>query len=126
MNVEELRNMPRLRAGLKLVAGENGLDRHIRWIYFADCIQCVRDKKNPADYIHGEEVVIITNVTLTDNDDIVLGLIRSMNQKNIATVVVNEGQISTRVAQYCEQIRLPLFELSKDLHLIDLSQIVCQ
>ncbi len=118
--------MPELKEGLTLISGEAGLDRNIRWIYFADCIQCVKGKQNPADFIHGEEIVIITNVSLTEHDDVVLSLIQAMNQKNIAAVVINHGQISQQVSEYCEQIHLPLFELSENLHLIDLSQIVCR
>ena len=49
-----------------------------------------------------------------------------MYPKKIAAVVINENQISKKIADYCEELNLPLFELSVELHLIDFSQIVCK
>ena len=126
MNCEDLMNMQQIRDGMKLVAGEKGLDRTIRWIYFADCIQCLSEDFNLADFIHGEELVIVTNESLTDNEEKILDMIQVMEEKNIAAFVINEGQISPKVADYCNAIELPLYELSVELHLIDLSQIVCK
>ena len=126
MNCEDLMNMKQIRKGMKLIAGEKGINRNIRWIYFADCIQCLNDDFNVAELIHGEELVIVTNESLTDNDEKILDMIRVMIDKDIAGFVINEGQISKQVIDYCNEIELPLFELSVDLHLIDLSQIVCK
>ena len=53
MNCEDLMNMQQIRSGMKLVAGEKGLNRTIRWIYFADCVQCLSEDFNLADFIHG-------------------------------------------------------------------------
>lgn len=126
MNCEDLMNMKQIRNGMKLVAGEKGVDRNIRWIYFADCIQCLKEGFNLAELIHGEELVIVTNESLTGDDEKIIDMIRVMFSKNIAGFVINEGQISRRVIDYCNEIELPLYELSVELHLIDLSQIVCK
>lgn len=126
MNCEDLMNMKQIRNGMKLVAGEKGVNRNIRWIYFADCIQCLKEDFNLAELIHGEELVIVTNESLTGNDDKIIDMIKVMFVKNIAGFVINEGQISQRVIDYCNEIELPLFEVSVELHLIDLSQIVCR
>lgn len=126
MNCEDLMNMKPIRNGMKLRAGEKGLDRNIRWIYFADCVQCLAEDFNLAELIHGEELVIVTNESLTGNDERILDMIRVMNEKKIAGFVINEGQISDKVKDYCNILELPLFELSVELHLIDLSQIVCK
>lgn len=126
MNCEDLMNMKPIRSGMKLRAGETGLDRNIRWIYFADCVQCLAEDFNLAELIHGEELIIVTNESLTGNDERILAMIRAMSEKNIAGFVINEGQISQRVMEYCNELELPLFELSVELHLIDLSQLVCK
>lgn len=126
MNCEDLMNMKPIRSGMKLRAGENGLDRNIRWIYFADCVQCLAEDFNLAELIHGEELIIVTNESLTGNNERILTMIRVMSEKNIAGFVINEGQISQRVMDYCNELELPLFELSVELHLIDLSQLVCK
>ena len=126
MNCEDLMNMKQIRGGMKLVAGEKGIDRNIRWIYFADCVQCLSEDFDVTELIHGEELVIVTNESLTDHDEKILTMIKVMQEKNIAGFVINEGQISKAVRDYCNEIELPLFELSVSLHLIDLSQIVCK
>lgn len=126
MDCENLMNMKSLRNGLRLVAGVQGIHHTIRWIYFADCSQCLHGDVNLADLIHGEELVIVTNTSLTDNDETVLAMIQSMQEKCIAGFVINEGQISERVKNYCDEIGLPLFELALSLHLIDLSQAACR
>ena len=126
MNCEDLMNMESIRKGMKLIAGDKGIDRTIRWIYFADCVQCLSADFNVAELIHGEELVIITNESLTENDSRLIDMIRVMQEKNIAALAVNEGQISKGLASYCNEVELPLFELSVSLHLIDLSQIVCK
>lgn len=125
MNCEDLMKMKQIRSGMKLITGEAGMLRPIRWIYFADCVQCLSDDFNVAELIHGGELVIITNESLTGNDKII-ELIRVLNEKEIAGIVVNEGQISNALINYCSEQTLPLFELSVKLHLIDLSQIVCK
>lgn len=126
MNCEDLMNMKQIRNGMKLVAGEKGVGRNIRWIYFADCVQCLKDEVDLTELIHGEELVIVTNESLTGNDEKIIDMIRVMYSKNIAGFVINEGQISQSVIDYCNEIELPLYELSVNLHLIDLSQIVCK
>lgn len=126
MNGEDLMNMKQIKEGMRLVAGERGIDRNIRWIYFADCVQCLKEDFDLAEFIHGEELVIVTNESLTGDDDKIIEMIQAMFGKNIAGFVINEGQISQKVIDYCNDIELPLYELSLDLHLIDLSQIVCK
>ncbi len=126
MNCEDLLNIRSIRNGLKLMAGEAGTNRNIRWIYFADCMQCLDDNVDPAELIHGEELVIITNKSLTDYDDKIIDMVKAMVPKNIAALVINEGQISKNIINYCNEIDLPLYELSLNLHLIDFSQIICK
>ena len=126
MNCEDLMNMKQISRGMKLVAGEKGVGRNIRWIYFADCVQCLNEDYDLAELIQGEELVIVTNVSLTENDEKIIDMIRVMFGKNIAGFVINEGQISQRVMDYCNEIELPLYELSVELHLIDLSLILCK
>jgi len=96
MNCEDLMKMKQIRSGMKLITGEAGMLRPIRWIYFADCVQCLSDDFNVAELIHGGELVIITNESLTGNDKII-ELIRVLNEKEIAGIVVNEGQISNAI-----------------------------
>ena len=126
MICKDLMNIPQIRNGMKLVAGEKGLWRSIRWIYYADCMQCLKDEVDLLDLIHGRELVIVTDETLTDDDEKIIQMIRVMMQKDIAGFVINEGQISQAVIDYCNEVSLPLYELSVKLYLVDVSQTICR
>lgn len=69
---------------------------------------------------------MVTNLSITDNDELLLDMIDEMDKKSIAALVINEGQISPSVKVRCNELQLPLFELSVNLHLIDFSQIICR
>ena len=116
MNCEDMVKIPELENVLLLRAGAGGMKNIVRWIYFADCLQC---------YIHGGEFVILTNRSVTDNNDTLIGLIGKMLAHGISALGINEGQISDELIQYADENDLPLFELPEKYPLIDLSQILC-
>ncbi len=118
--------IPELKDILHLRAGSEGLQHPIRWIYFADCLQCIQSAYRIEDYIHGGEFVVLTNRSLTDDSSKLIDLISRMQEHHIAALGINEGQISDEMAAYCEERSLPLFELPEKFPLVDLSQIICQ
>lgn len=126
MNCRDMMQIPELTEVLKLKAGENGLEQSVRWIYFADCLQCVKSEYRIESYIHGGEFVVLTNPSVTDDNRKLLELIRQMYEHGITALGINEGQISEELMRYCEEKNLPLFELSEKYPLIDLSQIICR
>lgn len=126
MNCEDMMRIPELENVLKLKAGERGLQRLVRWIYFADCLQCIKSEYKIEDYIHGGEFVILTNRSVTDDSAKLMALIRQMRDHEISALGINEGQISAELMKYCEEKELPLFELPEKYPLIDLSQIMCR
>lgn len=67
MNCKDMMQIPELTEVLKLKAGENGLQKSVRWIYFADCLQCVKSEYRIENYIHGGEFVVLTNPSVTNN-----------------------------------------------------------
>jgi sugar diacid utilization regulator len=119
-------NLKNLKTVLSLKAGEEGLNHGIRWIYFADCLQCVQREYKITNYIHGGEFVILTNRSVTDNNKKLMTLVSTMQENDIAALGINEGQISDELIEYCDNNNLPLFELPEEFPLIDLSQILCQ
>lgn len=126
MNCGDLLDIKQLKDGLELIAGENGLNRYIRWLYFADCIQCLSEDYDFTELIHGGELVIITNESLTGNEKRVLEIIKKADELKVAGIVINEGQIIDSVKDICNEREIPLFEISINLHLIDFSQIICK
>ena len=125
MNCEDMVKIPELENVLLLRAGAGGMKNIVRWIYFADCLQCVQSEYKVEDYIHGGEFVILTNRSVTDNKDTLIGLIGKMLAHGISALGINEGQISDELIQYADGNDLPLFELPEKYPLIDLSQILC-
>lgn len=126
MNCKDMMQIPELTEVLKLKAGENGLEQSVRWIYFADCLQCIKSEYRIENYIHGGEFVVLTNPSVTDDSRKLLELIHQMYEHGITALGINEGQISGELMRYCEEKNLPLFELSEKYPLIDLSQIICR
>lgn len=126
MNCKDMMQIPELTEVLKLKAGENGLEQSVRWIYFADCLQCVKSEYRIENYIHGGEFVVLTNPSVTDDSQKLLELIRQMYEHGITALGINEGQISEELMRYCEEKNIPLFELPEKYPLIDLSQIICR
>ena len=126
MNCEDMMRIPELADVLRLKAGEKGLQRLVRWIYFADCLQCIKSEYKIENYTHGGEFVILTNRSVTDDSEKLMELIGQMYEHEISALGINEGQISGELKEYCEERELPLFELPERYPLIDLSQIMCR
>ena len=125
MNCEDMMCIPQLENVLKLQAGKCGLTNTVRWIYFADCLQCIQSQYKIENYIHGGEFVILTNRSVTDNSEKLMPLVEEMYKYRISALGINEGQISTELVNYCNEKNIPLFELPERYPLIDLSQIMC-
>ncbi len=126
MTCKDIVQIPEFRDALKLKAGEGGLKNQVRWIYFADCLQCVKREYRMEDYIHGGEFVVLTNERVTADSKILMPLICQMWEYGISALGINEGQIPEELLNYCKDKDLPLFELPESFPLIDLSQIMCR
>lgn len=126
MNCDDMMKIPQLQDVLKLKAGADGLMNTVRWIYFADCLQCIQSEYRIENYIHGGEFVILTNRNVTDDISRLMPLVEQMSDYGISALGINEGQISTELTDYCNSKKIPLFELPEKYPLIDLSQIMCQ
>lgn len=126
MNCEDMTRIPQLNNVLNIKAGAVGMKNTIRWIYFADCLQCVRSEYHVEDYIHGDEFVVLTNPDVTEDKNKLMALITGMVNCGIAAIGINEGQILPELIEYCDKEGLPLFELPEKFPLVDLSQILCK
>ena len=126
MNCDDMMRLPQLKEELKIRAGGDGLKNTVRWIYFADCLQCIQSEYRIEDFIHGGELVILTNRSVTDDVGKLMSLVRQMVNHGISAIGINEGQIPKVLITYCDDKHIPLFELAERFPLIDLSQIICQ
>ena len=107
MPCKDLLSMEQLKDSLHLVAGEQGLGRSVRWIYFADCIECVKDQDNLAQWIHGGELVIVTNLHYLKSEERMLDMMRQFNRKTAAGFVVNVEEASDALRQLADGTSKP-------------------
>ena len=109
MNCEDMTRIPQLNNVLNMKAGAAGMKNTIRWIYFADCLQCVKNEYHVEDYIHGGEFVVLTNPDVTEDKNKLMALITSMVDYGIAALGIPEGQIPPELFAFCYKVELSLF-----------------
>jgi sugar diacid utilization regulator len=118
MNIKELKE-------LKLLAGEKGLSRAIRWIYFADSLECTNKEDDPQDWIHSGELIVVTNNKMLENPEIINSLIRKAHEKQSAGFIINIDKKQQSYLDLCNSLNMPLFEIPWTVKLVDLSQCIC-
>lgn len=93
---------------IALVAGEGGLNRTVRWYHIAE-------DTNVADLIIGNEIILTTGVELGEKTDKIIEFISTLYYHGTSAIVVNCGKYITKipeeVIEYCNKIRLPVFEI---------------
>lgn len=111
---------------LKLVGGENGLERNIRWVYIAECVEDANDIVN---WISGNELIVLTGYGLKGDTNALLELINRLFQKNVAGIIINIGPyfpcVPKEVTNLADVLSLPIFELPWQVKLVDITQEIC-
>lgn len=125
MFYSDIMKIPQLK-DLVLLGGKQGVHRPIRWLYFADCIECLDDSENLGDWIHGGELIIVTHSSITQNTNKLKQFMYAANEKNAAGFIIHVGRIAPEIIQTADELSLPLFELSLSIKLVDLSQLICK
>ena len=124
MKCSELNKLEKL-GGLKPIAGEKGLNREIRWIYFADSLESVQSICSPENWIDGNELYVLTHSGILNDVKTVVQLMRSANNAKAAGFVIDEMYIKPEYKECADSLGMPLFELPRSIRSIDLSQVVC-
>ncbi|WP_160692709.1 PucR family transcriptional regulator [Clostridium sp. C2-6-12] len=108
---------------IKLIGGENGLEKGIEWIYVAECFE------NPLEgikWLQGGEIIFITGVGIKDNTEMLLELIRGISEKNGAGLIVNIGPyiktVPDEAIKLADELEVPLFTLPWEVKLVEVSR----
>lgn len=110
----------RLKYQLKILAGESGLHRSLRWLYFSEDI-------NNASFLRGGELMVLTGHSFagrTDFEDFV----HMLMDKHSCGVIVNVGKyimeedISQELIDLCQREEFPLITMPWKYHLTDILQ----
>jgi DNA-binding PucR family transcriptional regulator len=118
-------NLPSLKQ-LRLVAGMDGLDQNIHWVYAAEILE---DTMQVSEWLNGGELLFITGVGFKGHSGNLAGLIQSVATKNIAGLVVfigpYIGSIDPVARELADKLRIPLFELPWEVKLVEVTHEIC-
>lgn len=120
--VKDIQKLDSLKK-LELIAGKNGLDKPIEWIYVAECFD---DPLESIKWIQGGELAFITGLGIKDNENILVDLIKGISEKEGVGLIVNIGKyiksIPTKAIEVANELDFPIFILPWEVHLVDVSK----
>ena len=110
----------------KLIGGENGTNRIIRWVYYGDILE---DMNDIVDWIDGSELIIMTDHMFSKGFDTFIEAMPKLNSANIAGIMINTKRdalfIPYEVVELANKLNLPLYILPWDIKLADVSKEIC-
>lgn len=108
--------------GMKILAGEAGMNRTVEWIHMIEGIQ-------PASFLHGGELVFLTGISC-DGEVWLQEYVKKLFHCQCAGIVVNIGpyikHIPSTVIDFCNEHKLPLFTIPWEVHLVDVTRYMCR
>jgi sugar diacid utilization regulator len=120
INCRDILKLPGME-NLKLIAGENGLDRSVRWVHIVDVPEV-------SEWVNGGELIFITGVGLKNSNKQLLDLLIEINNKNLSGLVINIGpyikSIPNELIDLANELKFPVFEIPFEVKLINLTQII--
>lgn len=118
-------NLPSLKK-IKLVGGTGGLDRNVRWIY---AVEILEDTLQVSHWLNGGELLFWTGKESKDNAGLLVDLLNSLKEKDIAGIVVFTGPyiqtIPEAAIKQADELRIPLFELPWEVRLVEVTHEIC-
>lgn len=125
MRCGDIINLPALRL-IKLVAGAEGLDRTVRWVY---AVEVLEDTLQVSNWLNGGELLFLTGVGLKQNNKLLIELIQSVEPKNIAGIVFFTGpyikNVPENVTILANHLKFPIFELPWEVKLVEVTHDIC-
>jgi len=107
---------------MKVVAGQDALDRVIRWVHVADVPHITH-------WVQGGELLFITGIGIKSDLSALLELVKAIEAKNLAGLVINLGpyikEIPQQVIDLANMIHFPVFELPWEVKLVEVTQVIC-
>lgn len=122
INCKNIKKLP-YGNNLKLVAGENGTDRVIKWAH-------IMENPEYINWLKGGELIFITGIIIKNDTKTLLNLIADLNSKNSAGMVINVGphinKTPTEAIKLANSLSFPIFELPFEIRLIDVTENICE
>lgn len=105
--------------GLDLIAGEEGLDHLMNWVY-------ISEDPGTLEFLHGGELIITTGV-LCGNEYWLYNFIKGLIEHETCGLIINIGghlnrsDISDRIRKLCDKKQYPLFLMPWETRIFDIT-----
>ncbi len=114
----DIMTLPSLRE-LKLVAGQGGLNRVLRWGH-------VLDMPDVLSWVQGGELLIMTGIAIQNDELALLKIIEEIAKKGLAGLVINIGPyipgVSQQLIQLANSLDFPVFTLPWEVKLVEVTK----
>lgn len=116
VTLQQLYDLVKDKADMKLVAGEAGLNHIVTWVHMVEGIDI-------SSFLEGNEVAFTTGIALKDNQKL-MELVRYNHKKNVAGMVINVGpfieEIPQEVLDYANENEFPIFRVPWRVHMANI------
>lgn len=120
--LEEIYLTRKNKYSMELVAGQQGMKAIISWVHTVESEELV-------PFLKRRELVVITGIRIK-NDEELISLVKKLQDKNIAGIIINIGPYIEHVPQelitFCDQKEFPLFTIPWEIRLVELSHDICR
>lgn len=112
---------------ISVIAGSQGLNRSISWVYVADATNSLLETIN---WISGGELVVCTGANIVgDLESVLSEYIERGARKGIAGIVVNTGmwipKVPNKVIQKADALGLPIMVVPWETRLVSFTKLIC-
>lgn len=108
---------------MKVVAGEKGLNRIIRWVH-------VMEYPEYSKWLNGGELILFSGAAIENNLDKFLEFIKDINSRNVSGLAISIGpyvkKTPSEVVALANTLQFPIFEFPFEVKFIDVSQSICK
>jgi hypothetical protein len=113
--------VPQMEKYIRLVAGEAGLNRPVRWTHFLE-------SEDAIGFLQGNELVFTTGISIKDDTEKLLRVMDSLNKQHAAGLVVNIGQhiaeLPAAALDKANELSLPLFSVPWKYKLVEITRTI--
>lgn len=106
---------------MKLVAGEEGLDREVLWTHMVD-------SDTISAFLQGQELTFTTGIGISEKLPL-LKLVQEVYRNGASGIVVNIGPYVDKIGQdvldFANEKAFPVFEVPWKIHMAEIMRIIC-
>lgn len=108
---------------MKILAGNEGLENYIEWIYVAECFE---DPLEGIQWLQGGELVFITGSKMKGDLSYIKKIIKGIADKRASALLINIGPyincVPSEAIEAANKYKIPLFIIPWSVKLIDISK----